>query len=191
MSADRLPERTIVIEDATPEAIAPFGVFVGAGPGIPIFAQWTGVTVHGPTPIAIGERGELLHVTMAAGRFPATVELLERHPRHTQTYLSANGKSFVMVLGAETEGGLPSLGGLRAFLFKGGAGVVMHAGTWHEFPVALDDDTRFTVVLSAESHVNELTDPEFPLDARGPDLERFDMSRRARIVLRFRGSTAN
>ena len=178
-------ERTIVIEDATPETIAPFGVFVGTAPGMPVFAEWTGVTVHGATPIAIGDHAELLHVTMAAGTFPATVELLERHPHHTQTYLSANGKPFVMVLGAETEGGLPEIGGLRAFLFKDGAGIVMHAGTWHEFPVALEDDTRFTVVLSADSHVNDLTDPEFPLDARGPDLERFDMARRARITLHF------
>lgn len=185
MSANGLLERTIWIEEATSESIAPFGIFVGAGPTIPIFAQWAGVTVHGATPIVIGERGELLHVTMAAGTFPATVELLERHPRYTQTYLSANGKPFVMVLGADTEGGLPSLDGLRAFLFKDGAGIAMHAGIWHEFPVALEHNTRFTVVLSAESHVNDLTDPEFPLDARGPDLERFDMARRARIVMCF------
>jgi ureidoglycolate lyase len=178
-------ERTIVIEDATPEAIAPFGVFVGAGAGVPVFAEWAGVTVHGATPITIGDRAELLHVTMAAGAFPATIELLERHPRHTQTYLSANGKPFVMVLGNETLDGLPGIGGLRAFLFKDGVGIVMHAGTWHEFPVALEDDTRFTVVLSADSHVNDLTDREYPLDARGPDLERFDMARRAGITLRF------
>ncbi len=80
---------------------------------------------------------------------------------------------------------------ILAFLFRDGAGIVMRAGTLHEFPVALEDDTRFTVVLSADSHIDELTDPEYPLDARGPDLERFDMARRARIVLRFRGPPTN
>jgi ureidoglycolate lyase len=148
-----------------------------------MFAQWSGVSVFGPVPLAIGTGGEILHVCAQRAVFPAPIMLLERHFKHTQTYLSANGNPFVMVLGDETLDGLPDVSRLRAFLFKDGAGVVMNPGVWHEFPLALEDDTRFTVVLSAESHINLLQDSEFPNDARGPDLERWDMAARADLLI--------
>jgi ureidoglycolate lyase len=185
VSANTIEEVRLVIEPATPASIAPFGIFVGAGSDVPIFAQWSGVTAYGTTPVDIGSGGELLHVVMAASAFPNWVRLLERHFKHTQTYLAANAKPFVMVLGTGTVAGLPNLSNLRAFLFKDGTGIVMNAGTWHEFPVALQDDTRFHVVLREESHVNEIDSPEYPMDARGPDLERFDMSKRAEITFGF------
>jgi ureidoglycolate lyase len=184
-------QRQIDIEPATPQAIAPFGKFVGVAPEQPLFAQWPGAKVHGPTPIDIGDGGELLHVTLESAHFPVRVSLLERHFRHSQTYLPANGKPFVMVLGDRTQDGLPDPSALRAFLFADTAGVVLDPGVWHEFPAALHDDTRFTVVLRAESHVNDLTAPAHPLDARGPDLERYDMEARAEIWLRFRSEVGS
>jgi len=180
-----MSRRDIVIEEATPTAVSPFGDFIGVDPALPVFAAWPGVSVLGPTPINIGQGGELLHVRMQAGIFPYRVPLLERHFKHPQTYLSANGRPFVMVLGAATKDGLPDIAQLRAFVFRDGAGIVMKAGVWHEFPVALVDDTRFTVILSAESHINELAAPAHPADARGPDLERFDLSGRSEVFLRF------
>jgi len=178
-------EQTVLIEAATPQSIAPFGDFIGAHADMPLFAEWHGARVYGPTPMMVESGGELLHACVAAAAFPARVSLLERHFHHTQTYLSANGKPFVMVLGAVTRDGLPEVGALRAFLFTDGAGVAMRAGIWHEFPLALEDDTRFTVILRAESHVNHLGTPEHPWDARGPDLERFDMAARRGIWLTF------
>jgi ureidoglycolate lyase len=183
--AIKLNPQFIRVEPATPEGVAPFGRFIGAHPDLPVFAQWPGVIVTGPAQIEIGSGAELLHVQMQAAAFPARVALLERHFKHTQTYLSANGRPFVMVLGAETRDGLPDLAGLRAFLFKDGAGVAMDAGVWHEFPLAIEDDTRFTVILRSESHVNDLVAPEHPWDARGPDLERYDMGARGEIYVGF------
>jgi ureidoglycolate lyase len=176
-------ERKLIVEDATPQSIAPFGRFVGGHSAASVFARWEGVEVLGPTPIAVGDAAELLHVRMDAARFPARIQLLERHCKHTQTYLSANGRPFVMVLGAKTLDGLPDVSELRAFLFRDGAGVVMAPGVWHEFPLALEDDTRFTVILSSESHVDQLTDKPHPNDARGPDLERYDMAARAELFV--------
>jgi ureidoglycolate lyase len=178
-------ERKLVVEAATPGAIAPFGCLVGVHPVAKVFAQWDGVRVLGPTPIAVGDGAELLHVQMDAARFPARIQLLERHFKHTQTYLSANGRPFVMVLGTQTLDGLPDVLGLRAFLFRDGAGVVMAPGVWHEFPLALEDDTRFTVILRSESHIDQLTDKPHPNDARGPDLERYDMAARAAVFVGF------
>jgi ureidoglycolate lyase len=181
-----MPPVTLHVEDATPDGIAPFGAFIGVHPALPLFAEWAGVSVYGAIPVEIGSGGEILHVRMDAAAFPARIALLERHFRHNQTYLSANGRPFVMVLGAATTAdGLPDVSGLRAFLFRDGAGIAMKPETWHEFPLALQDDTRFTVILRAESHVNDLAAPEHPSDARGPDLERYDMLARAEVFVRL------
>jgi len=179
----------IRVEPATPESVAPFGRFIGAHPDLPIFAQWPGVVVTGPTTIDVGDGAEILYAEMQATTFPARVALLERHFRHTQTYLSANGRPFVMVLGAGTVDGLPDVTGLRAFLFRDGAGVAMDPGVWHEFPLALEDDTRFTVILRSESHINNLVAPDHPWDARGPDLERYDMAAREELYVAMSGET--
>jgi ureidoglycolate lyase len=175
--------RYVGVEAATLTSVAPFGRFIGAHAESPVFAQWPGVVVTGPAPIEMGAGAELLHVRMQAAVFPARVALLERHFKHTQTYLSANGRPFVMVLGTETAHGRPDVAGLRAFLFKDGEGVVMDPGVWHEFPLALEDDTRFTVILRSESHINDLVAPEHPWDARGPDLERYDMAARGAVYV--------
>jgi len=182
-----MSRHVIIVEPATPAAVASFGRFIGAHADLPVFAEWPGVVVTGPAPIEIGSGGEVLHVRMQAATFPVRVALLERHFKHTQTYLSGNGRPFVMVLGTETVNGLPDVTGLRAFLFKDGEGVVMDAGVWHEFPLALEDDTRFTVILRAESHVNDLAAPEHPWDARGPDLERHDMAVRGEVYVALEG----
>jgi len=178
--------RTIIIEKATPESVAPFGAFVGVALTTPLFAEWPGVTVYGAVPINIEGGGELLYIKMNAASFPARVNLLERHFKHTQTYLSANGQPFVMVFGLNSiHDGLPDIAGLRALLFEDGDGIAMHPGIWHEFPLALEDNTRFTVALRHESHVNLLESPMHPFDARGPDLERYDMQQRANITVQF------
>jgi ureidoglycolate lyase len=180
-----MKDRTIVIQEATPQAVAPFGQFIGAHADLPVFARWPGVAVYGATPIVIGSDTELLFAEVAAARFPARIALLERHPNHTQTYLSANGRPFLMVLGRETLDGLPDPAGLQAFVFRDGAGVAMAPGIWHEFPLALEDDTRFTVLLSAASHIDLSTAKAHPADARGPDLERYDMAARAALFVTF------
>ncbi len=87
-------------------------------------------------------------------------------------------------MGDRTRDGLPDFAALRAFEFTDAAGIAMHPDIWHEFPVAVMPDTRFTVLLRAAAHRNRLKTPAMPPDARRPDLERFDMAGRARLVVR-------
>jgi ureidoglycolate lyase len=170
-------------ERATPENVAPFGQYIGTGADVPVFAAWPGVRVHGAFPTEIGSGGEMLSVRMQASRFPARVELLERHFLHAQTYLPANGRPFVMVMGVESHAGMPDFSALRAFMFDDCSGIALNPGTWHEFPLALEDDTRLTVVLRHEAHLDLLTEHAFPMDARGPDLERHTIGHLADIVI--------
>jgi ureidoglycolate lyase len=170
-------------ERATPEAVAPFGQYIGTGAGAPVFAAWPGVTVHGAFPTEIGSGGEMLSVRMEASRFPAKVTLLERHFLHAQTYLPANGRPFVMVMGVESTGELPDFSALRAFVFHDCSGIALHPGTWHEFPFAVEDDTRMTVVLRHEAHLDLLTEHAYPMDAKGPDLERYTIGHLVDMVV--------
>jgi ureidoglycolate lyase len=177
-----MTEHELVVEPATPDNVAPYGRFVGATPTL--FAEWPGVKVFASVPVTIGEGGELLHVVMESRTLPTQVELLERHFKHSQTYLSANGKPFIMVMGDRSRDDLPDFAALRAFEFRDGAGIALHPLIWHEFPIARESDTRFTVILRAEAHVNTLEAPEQPMDASGPDLERYDLVGRAVITVR-------
>jgi len=180
---NRAPFRLISLEEATPEGVADFGTLIGADEGLGLFAKWPGVSVYGPAPISIEAGAEILHAKMDAATFPARIAILERHFKHTQTFLPANGRPFAMVFGEQTRDGLPGIESLRAFLFKDGFGIAMKAKIWHEFPMALLDDTRLHIVLRQESHINLLKTPDYPDDARGPDLERFDMRMRAELFV--------
>jgi ureidoglycolate lyase len=173
----------IQVERATPESVAPFGRLLGDAPGVPVFARWEGATVHGPAPIEVGSGGELLLVTLAAKPFPVRCGLIERHFKHTQAYLPANGRPFVMLLGLPTTKDAPDYPNLRAFLFDGSAGIVLHKDVWHDFPSALEDGTRFCVILREEAHLNTNAAPRHAMDADGPDLQRRAMGPRAEIFV--------
>jgi ureidoglycolate lyase len=124
-----------------------------------------------------------MHVRADAAAFPVRLPLLERHFAHAQTYLPANGKPFVMVMGPPGAGDLPDWDALRAFVFRDCAGIALHPGTWHEFVYPLEDDTRLHVVLRAEAHLDTLARRQHPMDARGPDLHRIDLGHLAEILL--------
>ncbi len=173
----------IQVERATPETVAPFGRLLADTPGVPMFARWEGATVRGPVPLEVGSGGELLLVTLAAKPFPVQCGLIERHFNHTQAYLPANGRPFVMLLGRPTTQDAPDYPNLRAFLFEGAAGIVLHKDVWHDFPYALEDDTRFCVILREEAHLDTNAAPLHPMDADGPDLQRRAMRPRADIVI--------
>lgn len=176
-------ERTIIVEPATPSTLEPYGLFVGAHAEVPVFASWTGTTIFGGLPIRINAGGELLMVQMTPRPFPLRCSLIERHFKHTQIYLPFNGKPFVMLLGEPTTDDLPDYTTLRAFRFDGSAGIILHADVWHDFPYALEEDTRFAVVLDGESHINENEQPAALYDADGPDLQRRGLTTRAAITV--------
>lgn len=178
-------EITLKVESATLESVAPYGRLVAAHEGSSKFLTWPGVDVYGATPITIGEGGELLLVKMAAQLFPVQVGMIERHFKHTQTYLPFNGKAFIMVLGIEAIDNMPDFTRLRAFLFENGSGIVLHTCIWHEFPHAINDDTQFAAILRSEAHINTLDEPLYAGDAVGPDLQRYAVHPRAKIFVSF------
>ena len=54
-------------------------------------------------------------------RRPLVATHLERHLKHTQTFVSLGAKPFVMLLSLPTESELPNIDEVRAFIFDGSA----------------------------------------------------------------------
>jgi ureidoglycolate lyase len=111
------------------------------------------------------------------------VTWMERHFKHTQTFIPLGGKPFIMVLAPPGEGDLPNPDDVRAMQFDGQAGFMMHLKTWHEFPFAIQANTDVIVVLRNEtmSDLQQLEDDE----AVGDDLEKRHMGKRLGVRFEF------
>jgi len=174
--------RYLDVETPTPEAIAPFGQLVGADPSAPRpeGAFYQAVSTYRPD--FVSEDGTELAVCTVQRR-PMSVQWMERHFKHTQAFIPLGGKPFLAILAPPTEGELPDLDQARAFLFDGQAGLLMHVGTWHEFPFALVDNTQLVVVLRSETMESLREENVIDGEAFGPDLDKKDIVRRLGVRL--------
>jgi ureidoglycolate lyase len=166
--------RRLPIESATPKSVAPFGTLVAPdaarpartsvfyGDAVELWAQDRFVS----------DADTCLSVARVHPR-PNEVVWMERHFKHTQTFVSLGGGPFVMVLGAPTPGSAPDPSDVRALFFDGQAGLMMHIGTWHEFPFAIDQATDLLVILRNETNRN--LDVSKNDEVEGDDLEKRNM----------------
>ena len=114
---------------------------------------------------------------------------MERHFKHTQVFLPLNRVPFAVVLAPPTPSGrLPELASARAFRFAGDCGLMMHLGTWHEFPFALQAPADLVVILRNETNRN--LDAIEDGEAVGEDLEKRNVRRRFGVTLRFSAPAA-
>lgn len=163
------------VEDATPENTAPFGWLLGSNvpdPGAQLHF-YDGV-LRKPTRFVSDEQTELTVATLR--RRPLAVRWLERHFKHTQTFIPLSGKPFIVVLGAPNDKPMPDMDRLKAIRFDGTAGFCMRIGCWHEFPFVLEDETDLIVILRRETHSN-LRNVQ-GTEAEGADLEKRDLWQR-------------
>ncbi len=175
------PLRTL---DATPETVAPYGTLIdvpSSGPALPVAFYEGTVRVYKPGRFASDEDTE---ITLASiDRRPMSVRWLERHFKHTQAFIPLSGKPFVVVMAPPTEGDLPDLSQAQALRFDGSAGFMLHIGTWHEFPFALENDTRVIVILRSEATRALMKDTAINGEAHSPDLDKKDIQARLGVTL--------
>jgi ureidoglycolate lyase len=182
--------KTLTLEPATPEAIAPFGALVGAkhgGDPLPTAFYDGKVKLYRPEGFISEDDTE---ITVALiDRRPLRVRWMERHFKHTQVFLPLGAKPFIAVLAPPTQTELPDLDDARAFLFKGDVGLSMHLGTWHEFPFAVVDETQVVVVLRREATNGLMLDTVIDGEGHSPDLEKKDINRRLGVTLEVAAET--
>ena len=110
---------------------------------------------------------------------------MERHFKHTQTFIPLGGAPFVVVMAPPNGNEIADLDKVEAFLFDGSAGFTMKLGTWHEFPFAVEDDTNLIVVLRQEATDGLIRDNVIQDEAQSPDLDKKDLLRRANVLFQF------
>src|SRR3546814_15608531 len=76
---------------------------------------------------------------------------MERHFKHTQTFIPLGGSAFVAVLGVPTDTNQPDPATVRAFYFDGSCGAQLHLGTWHEFPFPANGTAEVVIIIRARS----------------------------------------
>src|SRR3546814_2667503 len=85
---------------------------------------------------------------------PPQVIWMERHFKHTQTFIPLGGSAFVAVLGVPTDTNQPDPATVRAFYFDGSCGAQLHLGTWHEFPFPANGTAEVVIIIRAETQAN-------------------------------------
>jgi ureidoglycolate lyase len=170
---------------ATRENIAPYGIMIDtevpeAGLSIPFYK---GAVEEGfNLPFAYHEAA----VVRTARIHPRAAEVtwLERHLRMTQVFVGLGDAPLALVLGQpnhEAGAQAPDLDALRVFVLPPGHGVMIHAGTWHDFPLAIDRPVTVLTMNSAEV-VKALAAQPSPDEMNSGDVFKIDVARRLGVV---------
>jgi ureidoglycolate lyase len=165
---------TLRAEPATATNVAPFGTLLSSRSDVPVIRS----PFYGDT-VAIRKPGrfvgdDTLEISVASiDPRPLRVSWMERHFLHTQTFLPLGGSRFAMVLAPPGGGEMPDLDAARALVFDGTAGLMLHLGTWHEFPFALDATAQVCILIRRDT-ARDLTHVQGN-EARGPDLDKKDI----------------
>lgn len=169
---------TVRVEEATPAVLEGYGDILGRT-DVPVSVSEFMETVELRKPVRFISDDKTILSLATLHRRPLEVRWLERHYKHTQTFIPLGGKPFVIALAKPTEAEFPDPEDVRAFLFDGSCGLTMNVGTWHEFPFALADPTDMVVILRSETNQNlhNVSDNE----ASGEDLDKRDVAKRAGV----------
>ena len=179
--------REVRVEAATPESVARFGQLLGVHDHVkplPVGFYEGKVSVYAPVEFQSDEETQLHLATV--NRREMQVQWMERHFKHTQTFIPLEGKAFVVVLAPPNDDDLPDLAQVRALLFDGSCSLTMKRGTWHEFPFALVDGSNVIVILRSETARNLMKDNVIDGEAHGPDLDKKNLVVRTGVTLEVR-----
>ena len=180
------PPRVIEVPvvHATRENTAEYGVFIGtdvpeAGLSIPFYK---GAVEEGfNLPFVYHE-----HAVIRTARIhprPGKITWLERHLRMSQLFVGLGDAPLAMVLGKPNlDRDVPDLQDVRAFILPPGHGIMIHLGTWHDFPMAIDRPVTVLTANSAEV-VEALASQALAEEMDRGDVRKIDILRHTGCVL--------
>lgn len=160
--------RVIRTEPLTAEAFAPFGdVLEAAGTPDRIINRGLCARFHDRAKLDFGPGGRAgVSIFKAEPRaLPYTLDLLERHPEGSQTFVPMSEDAFLVIV-APDAGGVP--GSPRAFLTAPGQAINFHRGTWHGVLTPLAAPGVFAVVdrIAGTPNLEEYwLDPPYVVDS--------------------------
>jgi len=142
----------VPILDATRENVADYGLFIGtdvpdSGLKIPFYKG----SVEEGHNLPFECKGSAVIRTARISRRNPEVLWLERHMNMTQLFIGLGDQPFAMVLGKpnhEQGKKAPDLAEVKCFILPPGHGIMLHKGTWHDFPLCVKDPVT---VLTANS----------------------------------------
>lgn len=139
---------------ATRENVAAYGEFIGtdvpnAGLGIPFYKG----TVEEGHNLPFVCNGKAVVRTARIHPRPGDIRWMERHLRMTQLFVGLGDASMAIVLGKPNHHhakNAPDHEDIVVFIFPPGHGIMIHAGTWHDFPMAVEDPVTVLTMNSEE-----------------------------------------
>jgi ureidoglycolate lyase len=176
----------VPVVKATRENTADYGIFIGtdvpnSGLTIPFYK---GAVEEGYNlPFQYHE-----HAVIRTARIhprPGRITWLERHMRMTQLFLGLGDAPLALVLGKPNHQAgkdVPDLEDVRAFVLPPGHGILIHIGTWHDFPMALDRPVTVFTANSAEV-VEALANQKDAEEMDNGDVRKIDILRHTGAVL--------
>ncbi|WP_044419248.1 ureidoglycolate lyase [Halarcobacter anaerophilus] len=95
-----------------------------------------------------------LHIYVAKKReFPLKIDMLEKHPFFSQTFMPRSFKPFMAVVALGEEE--PDLSTIEAFITNGNQGVHYNRGIWHFPLISLEDKDQFIVIDRTDCNQSE------------------------------------
>ncbi|QSJ15527.1 ureidoglycolate lyase [Nostoc sp. UHCC 0702] len=171
----------IPVIDANTENIKPYGHLLGddvskPGLGIPFYQERV---IEGEN-IDFTYRGTATFRTAKILPGYPPIIWLERHMHMTQMFIALGQAPFIMVMAPpnnENGENLPDLNQVKALRFPPGYGLLLHLGTWHDFPIACD---RSVVILTANSDevVTALSQMQKPDEMNQGDVYKISLPKR-------------
>jgi ureidoglycolate lyase len=180
-------ELDVPVVPGAPEAVADYGLFIGAevpqaGLAIPFYK---GSVEEGHNfPFRCNGRAVLRSARIH--RRAPEVTWLERHMNMTQLFVGLGDQPFAMVLGKPTHArglAVPDLDDVRCFVFPPGHGVMLHEGTWHDFPLAVAGPVT-VLTANSEEVVEALANMAAPAEMNSGDVFKIDIRQRMQVQLR-------
>ncbi|MDM1020106.1 ureidoglycolate lyase [Acinetobacter sp. VNK23] len=144
-------EKNIQIQPLTQESFAPFGDviekehrdFFPINNGLTERYHALSLAQVSGEDVAVGM--SIFH-NLAATELPFQIEMLERHPYGSQSFIPLQQQKFVIVVALPLDHTQPDEQRIFAFLSNGQQGVNYHQGVWHHSLITLEHNSDFLVV---------------------------------------------
>lgn len=179
--AETIERVEVPVVHATKENVKEYGMFIGTdvpNPGLTI-PFYKGSVEEGHN-IPFECNGNAVIRSARISKRSGDVTWLERHMKMTQLFIGLGDQPFAMVLGKPNHdkgGTAPDLEDVRCFIFPPGHGIMLHKGTWHDFPLCVKEPVT-TITMNSPEVVDALKSMKSADEMDHGDVYKIDIKKR-------------